>query len=113
MNMQTVIADTDYSVRTQISLSPSLYRLIKETAKREDKSLAAVVREKVIAQLKQEEEKESQKHERLLAIIEEVRRIRESGKSGWAKVKNPHKLIRKWREDESKKREEMMLKALR
>lgn len=100
MNIQQVINDTKYSVRTQISLSPSLYRLIKELAKREEKSLAQIVREKVLQQLKEEEEKEKQKKKRLLEIIEKVREIRESGRSGWAKVKNPRALIRKWHREE-------------
>lgn len=113
MDIQQVINDTDYSVRTQISLSPSLYRLIKERAKREDKSLAQVIREKVLAQLKREDEKEQSTKEELIRLIQKIREIRESGGSGWAKVKNPHKLIRNWREQEDKKREEMMAKALR
>jgi len=113
MDIQQIISDTNYSVRTQISLSPSLYRLIKKRAKSEDKSLAQLIREKVLAQLKREEEKKHSTKVELIRLTQKIREIRQSGRSGWAKVKNPHELIRKWRKEESKKREEMMAKALR
>lgn len=111
MDLQQVVSDTKYNIRTQISLSSSLYKLIKEEAKREDKSLAQVIREKVLQQLKEEEGKRRKSKERLLEIIEKVREIRESGKSGWAKVKNPHKLIRRWRKEDDEHRQKMMEKT--
>lgn len=112
MDIQQVINDTNYSVRTQISLSPSLYRVIKERAKREDKSLAQVIREKVVAQLKKEEEKEQSTKVALFRLTQKIRELRKSKESGWAKVGNPAKLIRKWRNREDEKREEMMVNAL-
>lgn len=111
MDIQQVISDTKYNIRTQISLSASLYHLLQERAKKEEKSLAAVVRERVIRQLKNEEEKEQQSQERIRDIIKAVDALK--GKSGWSHVKNPHALIRRWRQDDDKKREEMMKKALR
>lgn len=111
MDIQQVITDTKYNIRTQISLSASLYQLLRERAKKEEKSLAAVVRERVIRQLKNEEEKEQQSQERIRDIIKAVDAL--GGKSGWSHVKNPHALIRRWRKDDDKKREEMMKKALR
>lgn len=111
MDIQQVIDDTKYHIRTQISLSSSLYRLLKEKAKQEDKSLAAIIREKLIGQLKKESEKRHASTKRLIQLTQEVKKLRESGKSGWAKVKNPHKLIRKWRQEDDEKREEMMMKT--
>lgn len=100
MNLHQLINDTRYSVRTQISLSPSLYRALKEKAKEADKSLAAVIRDSILSYIKYEEQKEKESKETLHQLTEEIRKIRESGNSGWAKVKDPYKLIRKWRQEE-------------
>ena len=102
MNLQQVINDTKYSVRTQISLSPSLYQLLKEQARREEKSMAEIIREKVVIQLKKEEQKkvaDKKELERLANLVHTIK-----GNSGWEKVKNPTALIRKWRREEDEKR---------
>lgn len=106
MDIQQVINDTNYSVRTQISLSPSLYKLIKETARREDKSLAQVVRDNLLTHFQEENNREKEKTARIMKLIERVRALR--GKSGWSKVKNPRALIRKWHREE----DEIIMKRL-
>lgn len=100
MDIQDVINDTNYSVRTQISLSPSLYRMLKQRAKKEERSIAALIRESVVNSIKSDSEKKENRQKRLMELTEEIRTFAGSGKSGWAKVKNPHKLIRKWRREE-------------
>lgn len=104
MDIQQVVDDTKYSVRTQISLSRSLHRLVKKKAKEEEKSMAAIIREKLLKQIQKEEKEGRVKKQRLVKLTEKVREIRESGQSGWAKVKDPHALIRKWRREEDEKR---------
>lgn len=113
MDIQQVITDTKYNIRTQISLSPSLYRLLKEKAKHEEKSLAAVIRENLISHFQEKEKKQELDKERLKHLANSPWEILRNEKGGWRTVKNPHKLIRKWRLEDDKKREEMMAKALR
>ncbi|MBI5452072.1 ribbon-helix-helix protein, CopG family [Candidatus Gottesmanbacteria bacterium] len=109
MDIQQVANDTDYSVRTQISLSPSLYQLIKKKAKREDKSLAQVIRDNLLAHLQEEQQREDARDKRINELIERVRAL--GGKSGWEKVKNHHKLIRRWRKEDDEHRQKMMEKV--
>lgn len=111
MDIQQVIEDTKYSVRTQISLSSSLYRLIKDEARKEQTSLAAIIRKYVMTGLKEQKQKEELSKERLQRLTNLIESLPRE-KSGWARVKNPHKLIRKWREEDDKKREEMLQKAM-
>ena len=112
MDIQQVVADTKYNIRTQISLSASLYHILKQRASDEDVSLAEYIRRNLIAHFKEEKEKEGKKKERIMELIEKVRKIRESGNSGWTEVKNPYKLIRKWRQEDDEKREEMIKKKV-
>lgn len=98
MDTAQLVDDRKYSIRTQISLSRTLYRVLKDRAKRADKSLAQIIRENVVAQLRSEENRERESQLRLKELTEKVRQLR--GKSGWAEVKNPHQLIRKWRREE-------------
>lgn len=113
MDIQQITIDTEYSVRTQISLSPSLYRLLKERAKNEEKSMSAVIRENLISHFQEKEKKRELDIERLKRLANAPWEVLRNEKGGWRTVKNPHKLIRKWRLEDDKKREEMMAKALR
>lgn len=100
MNIQQVSQDTKYNIRTQISLSSSLYALLKEKAKQEEKSMAAIIREQVLASLHEEEERKNGDQEELRQVVRKIRKFAKEGKSGWAKVKNPQRIIRKWRQAE-------------
>lgn len=102
MDYKQAKEDTDYSVRTQISLSKSLYRLVKQWAKREGESMSAIVRRALVEQMQQQEEDKKAKKERLAKLADKARGMIKPGDGGWGDVKDPNKLIRSWREEEER-----------
>lgn len=102
MTIQQIVQDTSYSVRTQISLSPSLYQVIKQKGKKRGKSLSQLVREALVQQLKWEEKRQVDKQSRLEWLIQATKGTIKSGDKGWGTVKDPSRLIRRWRADEER-----------
>lgn len=100
MDVQQLRNDTVYSVRTQISLSQSLFRLIKSRAKKETKSLAALVRDSLVYYLEEHERKKQLDNTKLEQLANAPWDILAKEKGGWRRVKSPHRLIRHWREQE-------------
>lgn len=100
MNIQNIISDTKYPKRTQISLSVSLYQLIKHIATIKEKSLSHLVRESLYQYLKDEEKRRSMDKEKLWLLANAPWRELKNEKSGWRKVHSARKLIRIWRAKE-------------
>jgi len=99
MDYKQIAEDTKYSVRTQISLSRSLYEAVKTKAKNRGQSMSEVTRKALLNDL---EEKEKSGLARKKRLTQWVRRTRgmSKGKGGWGNVGEAHKTIRKWREDD-------------
>lgn len=108
MQLTTLIQDTDYSVRTQISLSPSLYQFLQKKSREDAKSMAAVIRDTILAYFQEEEKRQQDEREYLKNLAKAGRSI--GKKSGWGKVKNPYKLIREWRKADDIHRQSLLLK---
>ena len=102
MTIQQIIQDTSYSVRTQISLSPSLYQAIRQKGRKRGKSLSQLVREALVQQLKWEEERRVERQDRLEWLIQATRGTIKAGDGGWGAVRYPFRLIRRWRADEER-----------
>lgn len=102
MDYQQLIDDTNYSVRTQISLSPSMYEWVKRMAKRRKTSIAAIVRKALKQQIQRESEDEESRRERLRKLAKKAQGMIKPGDGGWGDVKDPAKLIRQWREEEDR-----------
>ncbi|OGY17727.1 MAG: hypothetical protein A2784_01215 [Candidatus Chisholmbacteria bacterium RIFCSPHIGHO2_01_FULL_48_12] len=102
MTIQQIVQDTSYSVRTQISLSPSLHRAVKQRGKRWGKSLSQLVREALIRELQMEEKRRVGQRDRLEWLIQATRGTIKLGDRGWGAVKDPSRLIRRWRADEER-----------
>ncbi|OGG12939.1 hypothetical protein A2773_01890 [Candidatus Gottesmanbacteria bacterium RIFCSPHIGHO2_01_FULL_39_10] len=97
MDIQSVINDTKYPKRTQISLSESLYQLVKSLARKKDKSLSAIIRESIIYTIREDEKRHLIDKEELKLLANAPWEELVKQKSGWSKVQNHRKLIRQWR----------------
>jgi len=95
-----MIKDTRYNVRTQISLSRSLYTAIKNRARREGKSIARVLREAYRVYEQQDEGERTKRQKWLEKWVARTRGMSKGKRGGWGDPLIAHKLIRKEREEE-------------
>ncbi len=96
-DLDTIRKDTKYPKRTQISLSVSLYYLVKYMARKRDISLSQVIREGLFAYFSGEEKRRVHAKETLRSLANAPWTELKNEKSGWASVRNPRQLIRYWR----------------
>jgi len=102
MDIQEITKDNKYSVRTQISLSKTLYKLVRNKAKKENKSISQITREALITDLHKSRLTREEETEKLKALAKKMRGMVKPGDGGWGDVKDPHKLIRSWRSEEDR-----------
>ena len=102
MDKKLIIDDAKYSVRTQISLSPSMYREIKKRARQERKSMAQVLREAYLTYEHETTTRLGERTKKLTAWVEKTKGMSKGKRGGWGDPWLAHKLIRKEREEEDK-----------
>src|SRR3990170_4127532 len=102
MDRKLITNDRKYSVRTQISLSPSMYREIKKRAQQERKSMAEVLREAYLTNKQAVAARLGERIKKLTEWVEKTKGMSKGKRGGWGDPWLAHKLIRKEREEENK-----------